>query len=91
MKEEYDKLLQESDYALDYEQDNVWRRWLYVRTLVEEHANPYSWYETAYHYSKNQQYLQGEINRFKNGEFTTDYNWIEDFQKDVQNYRLHEY
>lgn len=84
-------LMETTNYMEDYKNEAVWREWLTTRTMYEHQGLPYSWFQTAYHYSKNQLYLEGEVNRYKNGTFKLDYDWVDDFNKDSANYRKNEF
>ena len=86
-----DYLYENCDYASDYSQDVVWRKWLCTRTRFSFKGKPYSWIQTAYHYSKNQKYLECEIDRYNNGNLELDYDWIDSFNKDSEHYRLNEF
>ena len=86
-----DYLYENCDYASDYSQDDVWRKWLCTRTRFSFKGKPYSWIQTAYHYSKNQKYLECEIDRYNNGNLELDYDWIDSFNKDSEHYRLNEF
>lgn len=82
-----DDLMLNTDYHCEYTNDDVWRRWLSLRTISSDSTYIYSWNQVAYHYSKNQKYLQGDIDRLKRGEYKPDYSWLELFKKDVLNFR----
>ena len=86
-----DELMLTTDYCADKHKDAVWRKWLSLRTICEEQKFPYSWNQAAYHYSKNQLYLKGDMDRVQNGTFKPTYDWIPDFNKDILHYRENEY
>ena len=79
--------MRNTNYHEDHRDDCVWRRWLSLRTLSTDAPYVYSWNQAAYHYSKNQKYLEGDINRLKKGEYHPDYCWIDAFNNDILNYR----
>lgn len=85
------ELIQSTNYVKDKKVDEVWRRWLSVRTLFRDQKMPYTWNQAAYHYSKNQLYLKGDIDRMRNGTYEESFDWIEDFNRDMAHYRYHEY
>ena len=83
--------MKHTDYFSNYKDDSTWRQWLSLRTICEKQKNPYSWNQVAYHYSKNQLYLMGDMNRMREGTFSPDYNWISDFNRDILGYKKGEY
>jgi singapore isolate B (sub-type 7) whole genome shotgun sequence assembly, scaffold_6 len=85
------ELMSSTNYRKEKSLDGVWRRWLSVRTLFREQKMPYTWNQAAYHYSKNQLYLKGDMDRMRNGTYKESFDWIDDFNRDVMNYRYHEY
>ena len=78
-----DELMRTTDYMELHKNDEVWRRWLSLRTICEKQPYVYSWPQAAYHYSKNQKYLIGEKERMQKGTFELDYDWVSDFNKDI--------
>ncbi|KAK8804531.1 hypothetical protein WA588_004741, partial [Blastocystis sp. NMH] len=63
------ELMSSTNYRKEKSLDGVWRRWLSVRTLFREQKMPYTWNQAAYHYSKNQLYLKGDMDRMRNGTY----------------------
>ena len=90
-KELTDRLARSTNYHLEYTKSDVWRQWLSARTQFGYQGKPYSWFQTAYHYSKDQRYLEGEIRRFESGNFELDYDWIDRFNADCMNFRKDEF
>lgn len=82
-----DELMRTTDYMELHKNDEVWRRWLSLRTICEKQPYVYSWPQAAYHYSKNQKYLIGEKERMQKGTFELDYDWVSDFNKDILGYK----
>ena len=85
------ELMSSTNYRKEKSLDGVWRRWLSVRTLFREQKMPYTWNQAAYHYSKNQLCLKGDRDRMRNGTYKESFDWIVAFNRDVMNYRYHEY
>ena len=86
-----DELMLTTDYCADKHKDAVWRKWLSLRTICEDQKFPYSWNQAAYHYSKNQYYMKGDMDRIQNGTFQPTYDWISDFNKDILHYKENEF
>ena len=82
-----EELMMNTNYHDDHKQECVWRKWLSLRTICEKQYPNYSWNQAAYHYSKNQQYLMKDIEQVKNGCYAPNYDWISDFNKDIDGFR----
>ena len=81
-----EELMMSTNYFDDHKQEDVWRKWMALRTICDKPYPNYSWNQAAYHYSKNQQYLMKDIEQVKNGCYTPDYDWIDGFNKDIEGF-----
>ena len=82
-----DELMRDTNYGEDHKQEEVWRRWLSLRTICDKPYPNYSWNQAAYHYSKNQHYLVEDMEKVRNGDYHPNYDWIAAFNRDPEGFR----
>ena len=66
----------------------MWRSWLALRTICTHNKYNYTYEEACYHYSKNRKILEKEVERYRSGDFKQNYDWLDDFNKDPDQYRI---
>ena len=47
-----EELMMSTNYFDDHKQEDVWRKWMALRTICDKPYPNYSWNQAAYHYSK---------------------------------------
>lgn len=69
----------------------MWRKWLALRTICTHNKYNYSYEEACYHYSKNRKVLESEVTKYKEGSYHPNYDWLEEYNRDPEHYRLHDF
>ena len=59
-----------------------------LRTICTHNKYNYSYEQACYHYSKNRKILEAEVKRFRENALIPNYDWLDDFNKDPNKYRI---
>ncbi|KNB45874.1 hypothetical protein JH06_0485 [Blastocystis sp. subtype 4] len=86
-----DELCKDKEMMNRYRDPATWRSWLALRTICTHNQYNYTYEEACYHYSKNRRVLESEVQRYRQGTFKPNYDWLEAYNRDPEHYRVNDF